>query len=295
MSRKGVWGLQGVRDKYLKSLWVQEKKLWALGGPSSLNHSKQFGNPDDADPASARSSSGNNAGAKDWDTMSVSNFDNQHLYYKEMGTDDWYVMGRNVYGSLGMNQGPGPFKEDKPIAYPAGSGKTWGMFASSRDATIAVKTDGTLWAWGENEYGQTGNNRLPNTTSGVSSPMQIPGTWDTTDLGRTGTRESNMAIDSQGNLYAMGRNDDGELGQNNRTNRSSPVQIPGSWKAVRGAHDAVLAIKTDGTLWGWGKNQYGEIGKNQTATQWSSPTQIGTDSTWGVLGNSSFTFMAGKT
>ena len=200
-----------------------------------------------------------------------------------------WTWGENNYGA-GGSQLP---SRSSPIQ--VGTDTTWSKITGTWFGNMAVKTDGTLWAWGENEYGQTGNNRLPNTTSGVSSPMQIPGTWDTTDLGRTGTRESNMAIDSQGNLYAMGRNDNGELGQNNRTNRSSPVQIPGSWKAVRGAHDTVLAIKTNGTLWAWGQNQYGEIGKNQTATQWSSPTQIGTDSTWGILGNSTRTFMAGKT
>ena len=282
MSRKGVWGLQGVRDKYLKSLWVQEKKLWALGGPSSLNHSKQFGNPDDADPASARSSSGNNAGAKDWDTMSVSNFDNQHLYYKEMGTDDWYVMGRNMYGSLGMNQGPGPFKESSPIAYPAGSGKTWGMFASSRDATIAVKTDGTLWAWGQNDKGQLGQNERTKRSSPVQIGTDTDWSYDFNKIMLSSYPQGQVgAIKTDGTMWTWGGG--GYNGTPSQDHRSSPTQIgnPGETGWSKWHNGMGGAIKTDGTCWVWGTGWMGRLGLNQgngnggnPGGDYSSPKQL---------------------
>ena len=201
-----------------------------------------------------------------------------------------WTWGENGYGA-GGTQLP---SRSSPIQ--VGTDTTWSKITGAWFGNYAVKTDGTLWAWGENEYGQTGNNRLPNTTSGVSSPMQIPGTWDTTDFGRTGGRSSGYIIDSNGNLFAMGNNGDGQLGLNNKTNRSSPTQVPGSWKAVRGCHDSVVAIKTNGTLWAWGNNQWGEIGNGPSGnSSRSSPMQIGTDTNWGIIGNSTETFMAGRT
>jgi alpha-tubulin suppressor-like RCC1 family protein len=70
-------------------------------------------------------------------------------------------------------------------------------------------------------------------------------------------------------LWAWGRNSLGQLGKNDRTHRSSPVQeILGgtSWKfiAFGGGLTHSAAIKTDGTLWAWGRNTDGQLGKNDT-------------------------------
>ena len=201
-----------------------------------------------------------------------------------------WTWGENGYGA-GGTQLP---SRSSPIQ--VGTDNTWSKITGAWFGTFAVKTDGTLWAWGENEYGQTGNNKISGGPGGVSSPMQIPGTWDTTDFGRTGGRSSGYIIDSNGNLFAMGNNGDGQLGHNNKVNHSSPTQVPGSWKAVRGCHDSVAAIKTDGTLWAWGNNQWGEIGNGPSGnSSRSSPMQIGTDTNWGIIGNSTETFMAGRT
>ena len=59
-------------------------------------------------------------------------------------------------------------------------------------------------------------------------------------------------------LYSWGLNQFGHLGQNNRTNVSSPVQISGtSWSSISGGASFSLATKTDGTLWSWGLNSSG--------------------------------------
>jgi hypothetical protein len=81
-------------------------------------------------------------------------------------------------------------------------------------------------------------------------------------------------------LFAWGSNTYGQLGQNNTTRYSSPVQIPGTtWSSIS-ANGSSLSTKTDGTLWSWGNNYYGQLGQNNR-TLYSSPVQI--SSTHGVL------------
>jgi alpha-tubulin suppressor-like RCC1 family protein len=67
-----------------------------------------------------------------------------------------------------------------------------------------------------------------------------------------------LATKTDGTLWAWGRNSNGQLGQNNTTQCSSPVQIPGTtWSSISGSGEHSLATKTDGTLWSWGLNDNG--------------------------------------
>jgi alpha-tubulin suppressor-like RCC1 family protein len=78
-----------------------------------------------------------------------------------------------------------------------------------------------------------------------------------------------------------------ELGQNNTTSFSSPIQIPGtSWSSISGGDYHSLATKTDGTLWAWGYNAQGQLGQNST-THVSSPIQI-PGTTWSSISGSSY-------
>ena len=95
----------------------------------------------------------------------------------------------------------------------------------------------------------------------------------------------NVTYTGAGALFAWGSNQGdsgGALGQNNTTEYSSPVQIPGTtWAQVsaRGDTTSVTATKTDGTLWAWGQNNHGQLGQN-SRTLYSSPVQVGSDTTW---------------
>ena len=84
---------------------------------------------------------------------------------------------------------------------------------------MAIKTDGTLWAWGEGSDGQLGFGN----TSNTSSPAQVGAltTWSQVK----GGRKSTYAIKTDGTLWAWGAGSDGALGHNNTTNLSSPVQV----------------------------------------------------------------------
>ena len=94
-------------------------------------------------------------------------------------------------------------------------------------------------------------------------------------------------------LFSWGSNNQGQLGQNNTTQYSSPVQIPGTtWSSVSGRNNT-FAIKTDGTLWSWGYNSAGRLGQNNTSPC-SSPIQI-PGTTWRSISSGSYHALATKT
>jgi alpha-tubulin suppressor-like RCC1 family protein len=111
--------------------------------------------------------------------------------------------------------------------------------------------------------------------SNRSSPHQIPGTTWNTDNIKSIIGDTAVLVKTDGTLWAWGYGTGGVLGLNDRVNRSSPTQIPGTqWDQVMSCRRACFATKTDGTLWSWGDNSGGCLGINITASR-SSPTQIG--------------------
>ena len=131
-----------------------------------------------------------------------------------------WAWGRNEYGQLGQNN-----KTDysSPTQVP---GTTWANLASFGYGALVTKTDGTLWSWGYNGYGCLGQND----TTQYSSPVQIPGTdWPKTDRKKLeGASMGVRVIKTDGTFWVWGRGARGQLGQNNVTDYSSPVQIPGT-------------------------------------------------------------------
>jgi alpha-tubulin suppressor-like RCC1 family protein len=149
-----------------------------------------------------------------------------------------------------------------------------------------IKTDGTLWATGNNSRGQLGDL----TAIDRSSPVQIgpDSTWKyvvgSKDVAVAGVPVSSftIAIKTDGTLWATGNNQYGQLAiTGSSPNISSPVQIGSStnWKQAACGDDHTLALKTNGTIWGWGRNNQGQVGDN-TVIDRSSPVQIGTKTNW---------------
>ena len=181
-----------------------------------------------------------------------------------------YTWGNNTNGALGQNQGS--LQISSPVQ--VGSDSNWNkLYASGSYTAYATKTDGTLWGWGANSSGKLAQNTGPSVA--YSSPIQIPGTWSTvcnTQLG------GNFAggIKTDGTLWLWGKNEEGQIGNNQRLNDgySSPIQIPGTtWSHVSGGQYITVATKTDGTAWAWGKSDWGQLGQNDRTTR-SSPVQI---------------------
>src|SRR6266850_519132 len=118
--------------------------------------------------------------------------------------------------------------------------------------TVALKSDGTLWAWGTDGTTQS------------TSPVQI-GTatnWTAVAAGLFHT----VALKSDGTLWAWGNNFHGQLGDGTTTQRASPVQIgtATSWTAVAAGDSHTVALKSDDTLWAWGSNFNGQPGGGTT-------------------------------
>ena len=185
-----------------------------------------------------------------------------------------WTWGHNEHGQLGQNS---ETKYSSPVQVP---GTTWSQDPaqiSKGRCVQVIKTDGTLWSWGYNWQGQDGNNTALNHRS---SPTQVGSDTNWSKLGQA--RTTPLAIKTDGTLWSWGGNQFGTQGQNDRTSRSSPIQIPGTtWNDVAGGLNTVIATKTDGTLWMWGDQAEsgGILGQNNT-TQYSSPVQVGSDTTW---------------
>ena len=180
--------------------------------------------------------------------------------------DKLWTWGYNGIGTLGDNT---IAYKSSPVQTVAG-GTNWKQVSCGYRHTTAIKTDGTLWLWGRNIYGQLGDN----TVGSKSSPVQtVAGGTNWKQVSGGGNHTT--AIKTDGTLWLWGRNNYGELGDNTIAHKSSPVQtVAGgtNWKQVSGGYQYTTAIKTDGTLWTWGRNNYGQLGDNTVAHK-SSPVQ----------------------
>ena len=186
-------------------------------------------------------------------------------------------------GQNGQNTpGTTPSLRSSPVQ--VGTDTTWAYASNCRNGTsIATKTDGTLWCWGDNSKGALGLNEsevgAPTWTSTQrSSPTQVgSGTDWNYDNGSkiVAGYQRCFAIKTNGTLWGWGRSHQGQLGQNEGGYKdySSPVQIPGTnWATIKSVNN-VIATKTDGTLWTWGDNGTG-VGMLNSDVDRSSPTQV---------------------
>jgi alpha-tubulin suppressor-like RCC1 family protein len=202
-----------------------------------------------------------------------------------------WVWGFNGVGELGI---PGAANARSSPVQTISGGRNWKQVACGSQVTAAIKTDGTLWLWGNNSpNGQLGNNSLTNQSSPVQT-ISAGTNWKQVDCGTTYV----AAIKTDGTLWLWGNNDRGQLGDNTTIRKSSPVQtVSGgtNWKQVACGSQITAATKTDGTLWLWGSNDRGQLGDNTTIAK-SSPVQTVSGGTnWKQVANGARTPSAIKT
>lgn len=143
--------------------------------------------------------------------------------------------------------------------------------------TVAVASDGSVWAWGANLQGQLGDG----TTDNRNEPVRVVANWpagitlESVDGGFTHT----TAVASDGSVWAWGDNNYGQLGNGSNTASATPVQAVAKWPAgvkigsttAGGFHSA--AVATDGTVWSWGDNIFGQLGDGTSSAQ-AAPVQV---------------------
>jgi alpha-tubulin suppressor-like RCC1 family protein len=148
------------------------------------------------------------------------------------------MWGFNTNGLLGQNN---RIQRSSPVQV---GGAEWAELSVSKSA-VAVKTNGTLWAWGQGDFGSIGDNAVVSR----SSPVQIGAltNWLKPPLGSSD--DSNSCLKTDGTLWTWGKNDLGQLGQNNIAPRSSPVQVGTltNWSSVSMGADSFLSIAQETT------------------------------------------------
>lgn len=129
--------------------------------------------------------------------------------------------------------------------------------------SLALKSDGTVWAWGNNINGQLGDGtQEPRTT-----PVQVSGISGV--LAVASGAYHNLALRSDGTVWAWGLNGAGQLGDGTRSNSRSPVQVTGVAEvvAIAAGGNHSLALTSNGTIWAWGDNQFGQLGDGTTTSR----------------------------
>ena len=173
-----------------------------------------------------------------------------------------------------------------PVTTFAG-GTNWKQVSCSngnnRMATAAIKTDGTLWVWGDNSYGKLGINDITEASRNTPVTTFAGGTnWKQVSCG---SDRHMAAIKTDGTLWVWGRDAFGQLGINTAVGveidggEEGPITVNArftpvttfaggtNWKQVTCGGTHTAAIKTDGTLWVWGRNTRGQLGfPNATTT-----------------------------
>ncbi|HOS97375.1 MAG TPA: PKD domain-containing protein [Deltaproteobacteria bacterium] len=161
------------------------------------------------------------------------------------------------------------------IAVNSPTGTYWTAVAAGGYHSAALRSDGTLWAWGDNTYGQVGIN----TTTDCLVPQRVGGgaDWTAVALGTYHT----LGLRKNGTLWAWGANHRGQLGTGDTSSSYTPHQVgtASDWAGVSAGTLHTVALKKDGTLWAWGANTYGQLGTGDRDDR-LTPVQIGQGNIW---------------
>jgi alpha-tubulin suppressor-like RCC1 family protein len=182
---------------------------------------------------------------------------------------------RNAVVSWGSNNigelGDGTFTSRSLYGAVSGLGSGIVQIAAGSSFGLALRSDGTVWAWGSNGGGQLGDGT---TTASETTPVQVTGLSGVVAVA-AGIDQS-LALRSDGTVWAWGGDRYGQLGDGaNSSAQPTPVQVTGLTGVTKIAAGGLfsLALRTDGTVWAWGYNAVGELGNGTTADS-NVPVQV---------------------
>ena len=186
-----------------------------------------------------------------------------------------YAWGDNDNGQVGI----GTITDAELAPKRVGTDSDWEAVSGGGYHSLALKIDGTLYAWGKNDRGQLGIGSTDNETT----PQRVgdAGDWKTIAAGE----DHSFALKIDGTLYSWGSNSFGQLGNgesgvnssDKSKDKTAPIQIGSdrNWQTISAGVYYLVALKDTGALYTWGFNEYGKLGDG-TTTNKNSPIQIGT-------------------
>lgn len=164
-----------------------------------------------------------------------------------------WAWGRNTYGQLGV-AGANSVPPVKVSLVPQPLGDIVAV-AAGAEHSVALKRDGTVWAWGQNSLGQLGNgqttdvNTKPTMVSNLTGIMRIA----------AGDNHTVALKQDQTSVWAWGMNSEGQLGDGGLEKKLIPIRVEGmrDVTTIATGNNHTIAIKDDGTVWAWGRNTSG--------------------------------------
>ncbi len=188
--------------------------------------------------------------------------------------------GNNTDGRLGDNT---TTSKSSPV-FVSGGFTDWTQISAGGYATIAVRANGTAWAWGSNANGQLG---MGTASTSRLSPVSVVGGF--TDWVQVSAGQNHgLGLRSNGTVWSWGQNGQGQIGDGLSdpiSIRSSPVSVVGGftdWVQVTTGSSAFhsIGLRANGTLWGWGRNTNGQLGDNTNISKSSPVSVVGGFTDW---------------
>ncbi|MCL2680110.1 MAG: hypothetical protein FWF11_01335 [Coriobacteriia bacterium] len=214
--------------------------------------------------------------ATNWASVSAGN--THSLAIASDGT--LWAWGSNSLGRTGLGTLAGT--QNTPLQ--VGSATDWMQVSAATDHSLAIRSDGTLWAWGDNWLGRTGLGTFSGTQN---TPLQVGSATNWTQVS-VGDAHS-LAVRADGTLWAWGDNTQGRTGLGTLAGiQDSPLQVGSAtdWLSAYASHNGnhSFGMRLDGTLWAWGRNAEGQLGLGNagTGTDRSVPTLVGSDIDWAI-------------
>lgn len=182
----------------------------------------------------------------------------------------------SAWARLSRLQGPRPQFENQCNKNGLAVGGGLSIFGAYSHM-LALKIDGSLWAWGVNFSGQLGDG----TTTDRATPVLIDYNWISVAAGAT----HSVGVKSDGSLWAWG----------NGQTKPQRIGRQNDWAATSAGSDFSVALKRDGSLWAWGNNRDYQLGTETPEPFVSEPIRIGTDTDWATVRGGQFSTVALKT
>ena len=255
-------------------LLKQDGTVWAWGG----NNVGQLGNGEIFAKQATQATQVLNPEGTGYltDIVDIAAGNNFTVALKRNGTV--VAWGENTYGQLGNTNGTA----ERPIyVVDMYANQLTGVvdISAARDHAAAVKADGTVWAWGRNDYGQIGNNSTLATCAYAVQVLDATGTDYLKDIKQVSVGQAFVAaLAKDGTVWSWGAGTLGQLGNGAKTTKKLPVQATGvtDVKKIVAGNAGVAVLKADGTVWCWGINRYGTLGYGTLSTSSSNANYLKT-------------------